>query len=162
MKRISVPTILAVSLFLVGGVILPNHAPTVKAAPIGLPSGASACSIHELAGRWGYTYSGAITAGPAAGPAASVGGFTQDLAGNIKGSQTRSFNGDVENETLTGTVSLNPDCTAVVTVNVYLNGAFERTTILDAVYVDNQRGVRAIFTTPFTVITLDGRRINPE
>jgi hypothetical protein len=115
MKRISVPTILAVSLFLVGGVILPSHAPMVRAAPIGLPSGSSPCSIHELAGRWGYTYSGAITAGPAAGPAASVGSFAQDPAGNIKGSQTRSFNGDVENETLSGTVSLNSDCTAVVT-----------------------------------------------
>jgi hypothetical protein len=162
MKRISVLTILAVFLFLAGGVILPSHAPTVEAKPIGLLSGTSPCAIHELAGPWGYTYSGAITAGPAAGPAASVGSFTQDPTGNIKGSQTRSFNGDVENETLTGTVSLNPDCTAVVTVNVYLNGAFERSTTLDAVYVDNQRGVRAIFTTPFTVITLEGRKISAE
>jgi hypothetical protein len=158
MKRTFVATVLAFPLVLAGGLVLPTHTPAVKAAPAGLNDGEGACSLHQLAGRWGYTYSGAITAGPAAGPAASVGSFTQDAAGNIKGSQTRSFNGDAEDETLARTITVNPNCTAQGTVNVFLDGTLERTSVLNAVYVDNQRGLRAIFTTPFTVITIEGRK----
>jgi hypothetical protein len=161
MKRILVPTILAATLCTVTALVPSNLSPVKPARAAGF-EGDRPCSLANLAGRRGYSYSGAITAGPAAGPAASAGSFTQDASGNFKGSQTRSFNGDVANETLTGTISVNPDCTAVATVNVYQSGVFERTSVLDAVYVDNERGVRAIFTTPFTVITLEGRKINPE
>ena len=94
-------------------------------------------------------------------------GFTEDAEGNFKGAQTRSFNGDVANETIGGTVSVNSDCTGTATISVFLNSALERTTTLDVVYVDNERSLRGIFTTltpgPVpTVITVDGRKINPD
>jgi hypothetical protein len=122
------------------------------------------CSVAHLAGRWGYTYSGTIVG---LGPAASVGSFTQDSNGNFKDSQTQSFNGDVADETINGTVFVNSDRTATATINVLLNGVPERTTYLDVVYVDDERKLRGIFTTltpgPVpTVITVDGRKINSE
>jgi hypothetical protein len=120
------------------------------------------CSLQAVSGEWGYTYTGTIVG---VGPAASVGHFVLDAAGNLKGSQTRSFNGDVENESLTGSVTANADCTGSGTINVYLGGTLERTTDLNVVYVDNEKGLRAIFTslTPGpvpTVITIDGRKVN--
>jgi hypothetical protein len=159
MKRIFTTTVLAVLLLFAVALSLSSHAPAAKAVPIHLNGGEGSCSLHTLAGRWGYTYTGTIVG---LGPAASVGSFTEDAAGNLKGSQTRSFNGDVENETLVGTVSVNPDCTGAATISVYLNGALERTSVLDTVYVDDGNAFRAIFTTAGVVITADGRKINRE
>jgi hypothetical protein len=160
MKRMFAATIGTLPLLIAGS--LAFFAPHTLKAAVGPDSGRRGCSIHQLTGQWGYSYVGSITAGPAAGPAASVGSFTEDAAGNISGSQTRSFNGDIAEETLNGTITLNPDCTAVATINVYLNGALERSTVLNAVYVDNERAFRAIFTMPYTVITIDGKKIDPQ
>jgi len=117
------------------------------------------CSQRDLAGRWGYTYNGTIVG---LGPAGSVGSFSIDERGNLSGSQTRSFNGDVEGETTTGTISIQHDCTATGTITVYLNGVFERSTDLDLVFVDHERGARAIFKTPGTVITIEARRTDED
>ncbi|HUJ31246.1 MAG TPA: hypothetical protein VLY23_08205 [Candidatus Acidoferrum sp.] len=117
------------------------------------------CSQRDIAGRWGYSYAGAIVG---LGPAGSVGSFSMDEHGNLSGSQTRSFNGDVEPETITGTITIQHDCTATGTINVYLNGAFERSTDLDLVFVDHERGARAIFKTTGTVITIEARRIDED
>ncbi|HTS12681.1 MAG TPA: hypothetical protein VMH00_11225 [Candidatus Limnocylindrales bacterium] len=117
------------------------------------------CSQRDLAGRWGYTYSGTIVG---LGPAGSVGSFSIDERGNLSGSQTRSFNGDVEPETTTGNISIQHDCTATGTITVYLNGVFERSTDLDLVFVDHERGARASFKTPGTVITIEARRIDED
>jgi len=159
MKRSLMTTIPATFLLLASSLVVSSHAPSLKAASINLSGGEGSCSLQHLVGRWGYTYTGTIVG---LGPAASVGSFTEDTAGNIKGSQTRSFNGDIEDETLTGVVSVNPDCTGAATISVYLNGALERTSVLNTVYVGDGNGFRAIFTTPGAVITADGRKINPE
>ena len=159
MKRKLLSLLLAVFTFAVVSIRLSSHAPIARAASPSSIEGAASCSLFNLAGRWGYTYSGTIVG---LGPAASVGSFVEDGEGRLKGSQTRSFNGDVEDETLTGTITVNPDCTAQATVNVFLDGTLERTSVLNVVYVDNQRGLRAIFTTPSTVITIDGRKITTE
>lgn len=155
MKRVLLTMILVVPLVVGLGLLLSSEQP-LKAASSMTPLEGRGCSLARLAGHWGYTYSGTIVG---LGPAASVGSFAEDVAGNIKGAQTRSFNGDVEDETLTGTVQVNADCTGTATISVYLNGALERTSVLNVVYVDNQSGFRAIFTTPGLVISADGRRI---
>lgn len=51
-------------------------------------------------------------------------------AGNITGSQTRSLNGDIADETFTGTQNVNSDCTGEVSVQVFENGVLVRTTTL--------------------------------
>jgi hypothetical protein len=116
-----------------------------------------ACTLAEAAGRWGYSYSGTIVG---FGPVASVGSFVQDPAGNVNGSQTRSFVGNIAQETIKGIVTVHSDCTTTATINVYQNGVFQRTADLDGVLVDRGSGLRAIFKTAGTVITIDGRRID--
>src|SRR5712692_9013191 len=73
---------------------------------------AAACSNAAAAGKWGFTTNGTI---PGIGPVAAVGRFSQDAAGNLVGVQTRSLNGSIADETLTGNVTVNPDCTATAT-----------------------------------------------
>src|SRR5215470_15660458 len=85
-------------------------------AALGLIGGAPAarahddhpCSFHSVAGTYGYSLSGNIVAGPAAGPTAAAGTITFDRSGNlVDGSQVRSFNGSIADETLDGTYTVN-------------------------------------------------------
>jgi hypothetical protein len=103
----------------------------------------AACTKSTVAGRWGFSTNGSI---PAIGPVAATGVFTQDPSGNITGTQTRSLNGDVADETFNGTATVNSDCTGTDTIQVYQNGALVRTTTLHVVYDDNGREARAVFT----------------
>src|SRR5438132_1587500 len=48
------------------------------------------CSNAAAAGQWAYTYTGSILTQSGWVPAASVGHFHQDAAGNITGSQVRT------------------------------------------------------------------------
>jgi hypothetical protein len=101
------------------------------------------------------------------GPVAAVGLMTLDASGNISGSQTRSLNGDIADETFTGTATVNPDCTGTDTVSVFESGVLVRTSILKVVYDDNGRSARAIFTsivlpdgtTLQSILTIDARRV---
>lgn len=101
------------------------------------------CSNAQEAGSWAFTTTGLIVG---IGPVAAVGSFTQDAAGNITGAQTRSLAGAIAQEAITGTVTVNPDCTATATVNVFQAGTLVRTSTLDAVYDNNGKESRAIFT----------------
>ena len=103
----------------------------------------AACSTASIAGRFGFTTTGFI---PEVGPVAATGIFTQDASGNITGTQTRSLNGGVADETFTGTATVNSDCTGTDTVQVFQDGSLVRTTTLHVVYDDNGREARAIFT----------------
>src|SRR5713226_9094866 len=58
------------------------------------PLQAEACSTAGQAGKWAYTYTGTIFTQNGPLPAASVGRFRQDTAGNITGSQARSVAGN--------------------------------------------------------------------
>jgi hypothetical protein len=125
------------------------------------------CSNASAAGNWAYTYTGTIftTNGPL--PAASVGHFKQDAAGNVTGSQTRSVAGDAAEEDIAGTASVNKDCTGTATIKVYVNGQLQRTAVLAIAYDNNENHARMIFqsltlpdnTNVPVVITLDGNRL---
>src|SRR5712692_6015315 len=80
------------------------------AALMGTPAAANArsCSLSGVAGTYGYTTSGSI---PTLGAIAGVGHITLDSTGNATGAQTVSFNGAIAPETLSGTYSVNADCT---------------------------------------------------
>jgi hypothetical protein len=110
-----------------------------------MQANASPCSLANTAGNWAYTYTGTIftTSGPL--PAASVGHYHQDAAGNITGSQTRSVAGDSAVEDISGTVSVNGDCTATATINVLVNGQLQRTAVLQGVLDSNRKHARDIF-----------------
>ena len=122
------------------------------------------CSLSKLAGTYGLTTTGSI---PAIGPVAAVGLITFDALGNISGSQTRSLNGDIADETFTGTATVNPDCTGTDIVSVFESGVLVRTSTLKLVYDDSGRSARAIFTsivlpdgsTLASILTVDARRV---
>ena len=100
-------------------------------------------------------------------PVAATGIFTQDASGNITGTQTRSLNGDIADETFTGTATVNPDCTGTDTIQVFESGILVRTTTLHAVYDDNGREARAVFTSLVlsdgtslpSIITIQARKV---
>jgi hypothetical protein len=117
------------------------------------------CSLRGVAGSYGYTTSGTI---PTLGGVAAVGRISLDDDGNLSGAQTTSFNGAIVQETLSGTYSVNADCTGTATVNVYHSGVLARTTNLEVVWDNSQRELRAIFLTAGTVLTINGRKIFRE
>jgi hypothetical protein len=128
---------------------------------------AAQCSSASVAGRWAFTTNGSITG---VGPVAAVGSYIADTSGNLAGSQTRSLNGEVADETFTGTSTVHADCTGTDTIQVFEKGVLVRTSILNVVYYDNGRGVQAIFrslvlpdgTSLPTILTIDAKRIFPE
>ena len=129
---------------------------------------AAACSNAGAAGKWGFTTNGTI---PGVGPVGAVGRFSQDAAGNLVGIQTRSLNGGIAEETLSGSVTVNPDCTGTATINVFESGTLARITTLDVIYVNNVRDAHAIFTSLAlqpsgmklpTVLTVDLKRLFPK
>src|SRR5882724_1593449 len=83
-----------------------------------LQAEASHCSTAAAAGKWAYTYTGTIFTPSGPLLAASVGHFRADSAGNITGSQARSVAGNSGVEEISGTVSVNKDCTATASVDV--------------------------------------------
>jgi hypothetical protein len=135
-----------------------------------LQAKASHCSTAAAAGNWAYTYTGTIFTQNGPLPAASVGHFTADSAGKITGSQARSVAGSPGIEDISGTVSVNKDCTATASVDVLVNGQLQRTSTLAAVYDDNMNHARAIFqsltlpdgTNVPVVITIDYMRLIPR
>jgi hypothetical protein len=150
------------TLLLLGAVLTAVMAPS--------QANAAQCSTASTAGNWAYTYTGTIftPAGPL--PAASVGRFHQDAGGNIAGSQTRSVAGQSGVEDISGTISVNSDCTASLTINVLVNGQLQRTAGLAAVFDLSGNHVRVIFqsltlpdgTNVPVVITIDGNRVTSK
>jgi hypothetical protein len=141
---------------------------TVALTP--LQAEASHCSTAAAAGKWAYTYTGTIFTQNGPLPAASVGHFSEDAAGNITGSQTRSVAGNSGMEDISGTISVNKDCTATATINVLVNGQIQRTAVLAVVYDNNINHARAIFqsltlpdgTNVPVVISIDYTRLFTE
>jgi hypothetical protein len=135
-----------------------------------LQAEASHCSNFSAAGNWAYTYTGTIFTQNGPLPAGSVGHFKQDGAGNVSGSQARSVAGSSGVEDISGTISVNKDCTATATINVLVNGQLQRTATLALAYDSNGNHMRAIFQTLTlpdgtnvpVVITIDGNRLFPR
>jgi len=125
------------------------------------------CSLFSSAGKWAYTYTGTIFTPSGPLPAASVGHYYQDTAGNIKGSQARSVAGQSGVEDIAGTVTVSKDCTATATINIFVNGQLQRTADLALVYDSSGNHARMIFqslklpdgTNVPVVLTIDANRL---
>jgi hypothetical protein len=122
------------------------------------------CSKARAAGKWSFTDSGTVIG---IGQRAAAGMFTLDADGNLSnGVAASSLNGNVANETFSGTYTLNSDCTGSFDVKIYAGSAelFEITAFV--AFDDNMREIRAVFTsvvapngTPLpAVISLQARR----
>jgi hypothetical protein len=97
-------------------------ATTLAALALGIAPNAKAdegCSNATLKGTFSYTSTGFITAPPAlAGPFAEVGTQTFDGKGGTTAAATLSQNGNILQVTITGTYTVNPDCTGTFTLQV--------------------------------------------
>jgi len=133
----------------------------------------SGCSLRGVAGEWGYTFSGTLSPDSAGGGVifAGAGKFSSDIRGNVSSTQTISTGGEVASDITEGTVTVNSDCTATITINVYdleLNPL--RTSVWDVVYVNNQAevyGVMRSMTLPdgplvTSVATMQAKRTLPS
>jgi len=127
----------------------------------------SRCSNATVAGKWGHTVNGSLIG---IGPIAATGISTFDGKGNLTGSQTRSVNGDVAEETFQGKYSVNADCTMNEVIQVYQSGQLVRTSSVLVVIEENGHSGTGIFTKielpdgtvlP-SVLTLDGKRLFPR
>jgi hypothetical protein len=139
-------------------------------ALVPLQAEASHCSTAAAAGKWAHTYTGTIFTQNGPLPAAAVGHFSSDAAGKITGSQSRSVAGNAGFEDLSGTVSVNKDCSGTATIDVLVYGQLQRTAVLDVVYDNNMNHARAIFrsltlpdgTNVPVVITIDYTKLFPR
>jgi hypothetical protein len=140
-----------------------SSAPAVRAA--------EHCSNAKAAGKWALTLTGTLILPTGPVPAAATASGTFDANGNIvSGTEARNVGGDFAYETLTGSWTVNPDCTGTLTVYAYENGQLVRTSVLAIVFVDDLRKVRMVQEsltlpngTPIpVVITADGNRLFPE
>ncbi len=141
---------------------------------LGLIATASAqnqCSMVSLLGDWGYTETGTIILPTGPVLLAIVGRVTSDAGSNLSGTQTSSLGGQMSQETMRGTFTLDPDCSGVMTVSIYNeSGTLLRTATLNFVVDDHARELRAILTSLVvepshtslpTVVTMNARKQSP-
>jgi hypothetical protein len=70
-----------------------------------------------------------------------------DAVGNIKGPVTANLNGGVTNTTISGTYTVNPDCTGTMAFGEFdKSGNLQLTVTLAVVWDDNMRVFRFLFT----------------
>lgn len=119
---------------------------TLATCMITLPTQAANCTAAKVAGNWSFTTDGVLLTAQGAVPLASVGGFVVDSSGNFSGKQTRNIAGQIAEETINGTGTINPDCSGSLTVNVLEAGILVRTTTLSAQWDDNMNEENALFT----------------
>jgi len=127
-------------------------APTAKADDKG-------CSNATLRGTYAYTSTGSIAAPPEiAGPIAEVG--TQVFVGNggTTATATISTNGSMQQLSIVGTYTVNPDCTGTAALQV---SPFGITVHVLFVIDDNGDGFQAMETDAGLIITRVGRRLFP-
>ena len=130
----------------------------------------NACSTAKAAGKWGFILSGTLLlpTGPVLG--AGVGTATIDTAGNISGTEVRNLGGGFATETLTGTWTVNSDCTGTVSLQAYESGVLVRTSTLSLVFVNKLKEILMVQqslilpdgTNLPVVITADAKRLSPD
>jgi len=119
------------------------------------------CTLANAAGRYGYTSNGSIVT-PPVGLFTAVGHVAFTETGTFSGAQTTSVAGNLVDETVQGTYTVSPDCTGSATVYVYHGSTLARVSHINLVWDLHQNQVRAIFLTPGTNISIEGRKMAAE
>ena len=127
------------------------------------------CSTAKAAGAYEFSLDGTLFV-PNPVPGAAAGRVSIDTAGNISGTEARNVGGGFAYETLTGSLTVNSDCTGSFTANIYESGILVRTSVVAVVFFDNSnkiRGVQQSLTLPDhtpipIVISLEANRLFPD
>ena len=128
------------------------------------------CSLATVAGNYGFTINGLLILPSGPVPIGAIGRAAVDTEGKVSGTEARNVGGIFANETLTGTVAVNADCTATETLQFFESGQLVRTIVLSAVVDDNSNEVRFVqqsLTLPDgtnipVVVTAVARKISPS
>jgi hypothetical protein len=131
--------------------------------------GTEKCSIANAAGKWEFSLEGTLFV-PNPVPGAAVGTASLDATGNATGKEARNVGGGFANETITGSWTVNSDCTGILTANIYESGVLVRVSVLSLVFYDNStkfRGVQQSLTLPDgtpvpVVISFEGNMLFPD
>lgn len=122
------------------------------------------CSYRSVSGEWGYLESGSFLSDPNSpaypndNPTASLGTFSLDRNGNIRG--RGSFNGGgVLLLTYSGTYTVNSDCTGTMTVDIVANGEDQGIFHYNLVFVDSSREVFMVSMEPEFVHNKVGKKL---
>jgi len=137
---------------------------TILALALGLTSVANAenkaCTNATLKGAFGYSSTGTLletyVPPPFAGPFAEVGTQTFDGKGGTTAIATLSSNGNIVPITVTGTYTVNPDCTGTLTLQV---SPFNATVHANFVIEKDGNAFQAIETEPGLIVTRMAWRI---
>jgi len=122
------------------------------------------CSLAGAAGNWSDSDQGTVVG---VGPRTAVGIFTLDGAGNLtNGVATSSLNGEIFDETYSGSYTVNSNCTGTINVTIYSSGTELFVVTLNIAYDDDMRELRGIFksatepdgTVLPTIINLQARK----
>jgi hypothetical protein len=143
----------------------------MTALPVVHAASPTGCSTETVAGNWGFTLSGTLILPTGPVPAAGVARASIDAQGNATpgATEARNVGGGFANETVTGSWTVNPDCSGTLTIHAYESGVLVRTSVLSIVFVDNLNKalmVQESLTLPDgtlvpAVITAEGKRIFP-
>jgi hypothetical protein len=115
---------------------------------------ATNCSMATAEGRYGLSDSGTIIG---IGPRAAVGQATFDAEGNVNGNVTASLNGQVAKTALSGTYTVNSDCTGATAFSEFdVSGNLILTATADLVWDDHMREIRFLFT---SVVLANGAQL---
>lgn len=102
------------------------------------------CSVAGASGKYAFSDGGSIIN---VGPRAAVGLVKFDAAGNVQGSVTASVGGTITQTTLSGTYTVNPDCSGQATFGEFdQSGQPVLTATVSIAWDDNMREARFIFT----------------
>lgn len=127
--------------------LLPAVSAIVNAQTIG---SASTCTNASVAGSYGYTLSGWIfTSTGGEYPFADSGTLTSNENGSLSGSSTFSLDGTIEAPTVTGTYSVNSNCTGTATLKDSLGDSLA----LNLVIADNGQSIQLVETDSGTVVS---------
>ncbi len=95
------------------------------------------CTPAMVAGAWGYTETGWVVLPTGAIPYASVGMLTVDRHGNVSGRRTASAAGQIKTGTITGNITVNPDCTGTLTQILTEDTGGSSTAVKAIVFLNN-------------------------
>ena len=112
------------------------------------------CTNTSVSGSFGYTSVGTLI-GTEAGPFVQVGRQTFDGKGNTNATATTSVNGNSFPVTISGTYSVNPDCTGSMTLSVSPVGVIVH---VDFVITGSGTEFRAMVTDSGSAVTVVGKK----
>lgn len=158
MKRIYIVQIARVLLLLLGALLAGRSSAMA----------ATACSLGTVAGPGGFTISGNFLLPAGAVPVVAIGAYRIGADGSFSGTATRSVGGVLNEETITGSLAVNANCTGTVTAQVFQSGQLTHTVDFAVVFDDNGNEIRGMITSLVlsngtsvpSVITVEGRRLS--